>query len=58
MSTKPWTQLWLEYRKVNSKGNEAYVKNVVLDGFEKVHPIIKNALKELAEGARKGGLKF
>jgi len=52
MSKTPWTQLWLEYRKVNSKGNEAYVKNVVLDGFEKVHPIIKNALKELAEGVQ------
>ena len=36
MSKTPWTQLWLEYRKVNSKGNETYVKNVVLDGFEKV----------------------
>lgn len=52
MSKTPWTQLWLEYRKVNSNGNDAYIKNVVLDGFEKEHPIIKNALAELAAGAK------
>jgi len=52
MSTTPWTQLWLEYRKVNSKGNEAYVKNVVLEGFEAEHPVVKNALKELAAGVQ------
>jgi len=51
MSTTPWTQLWLEYRKVKSKGNEAYVKHVVLDGFDATHPVISNALKELAGGA-------
>lgn len=52
MSTKPWTQLWLEYRKVNSKGNEAYVKNVVLEGFAAEHPLLKNALAELAAGVQ------
>lgn len=52
MSTTPWTQLWLEYRKVNSKGNEAYVKNVVLEGFEAEHPVVKNALKELTAGVQ------
>jgi len=52
MSTTPWTQLWLEYRKVNSKGNEVYVKNVVLDGFEAEHPVVKNALKELTAGVQ------
>ena len=52
MNTKPWTQLWLEYRKVNSKGNEAYVKNIIFDGFEAEHPVIKNALKELTAGVR------
>ncbi len=52
MSTTPWTQLWLEYRKVNSKGNEAYVKKVVLEGFEAEHPVVKNALKELTAGVQ------
>ena len=52
MSITPWTQLWLEYRKVNSKGNEAYVKRVVLDGFEAEHPVVKNALKELTAGVQ------
>jgi len=52
MSTTPWTQLWLEYRKVNSNGNEAFVKNVVLEGFAAEHPVIKNALKELKNGVQ------
>ena len=52
MSKTSWTQLWLEYRKVNSNGNDAYIKNVVLDGFDAEHPIIKNALKELAAGVQ------
>ncbi len=50
---KPWTQLWLEYRKVNSKGNEAYIKNVALTGFDANHPVIKNALQELKNGGKK-----
>jgi len=52
MSTKPWTQLWLEYKKVNSKGNEAYVKNVILEGFDTAQPVIKNALQELKCGVQ------
>ena len=52
MSTKPWTQLWLEYKKVNSKGNEAYVKNVILEGFDAAQPVIKNALQELKRGVQ------
>ena len=52
MGNTPWTQLWLEYRNVNSNRTDAYIKNVVLDGFEKEHPVIKNALKELAAGAK------
>ncbi|MBO5175858.1 MAG: alpha-glucuronidase, partial [Lachnospiraceae bacterium] len=52
MGKTPWTQLWLEYRKVNSKGNDTYIKNVVLDGFDKEHPVIKNALKELLYGVQ------
>ena len=45
MSKTSWTQLWLEYRKVNSKGNEDYLKNVILEGFDAEHPVLKNALK-------------
>ena len=52
MSKTPWTQLWLDYKKVNSKGNEGYVSNVSLEGFEAEHPIIKNALAELALGVK------
>lgn len=52
MNTTPWTQLWLEYRKVNSTENAAYVNNVVLDGFDTEHPVIKNALKELKAGVQ------
>lgn len=52
MEAKPWTQLWLEYRKVNSTGEEAYVKNVILEGFDAEHPVIQNALSELARGVQ------
>lgn len=52
MSKTPWTQLWLDYKKVNSKGNEAYVTSVSLEGFEAEHPIVKNALAELALGVQ------
>ncbi|MBP3569774.1 MAG: alpha-glucuronidase [Lachnospiraceae bacterium] len=52
MSTTPWTQLWLEYRKVNSKGNEVFVKKIVLDGFDAEQSVIKNALKELKAGVQ------
>lgn len=50
MNAKPWTQLWLDYKKINSRGSEAYVKSVSLEGFEKEHPIIQNALCELERG--------
>lgn len=52
MSTTPWTQLWLEYKKVNGKGNEAYVRNVSLGGFDAEQPVIKNALQELVKGVQ------
>ena len=52
MSKTPWTQLWLDYKKVNSKGNEAFVKGVSLEGFEAEHPVVKNALAELAAGVQ------
>ena len=50
MDKKFWTQLWLEYRKVNSKGNEAFVQKVVLEGFDAEAGIVKNALQELKTG--------
>ena len=43
MSKTPWTQLWLDYKKVNSKGNEAYVKSVSLEGFDAEAPVIPKA---------------
>ena len=52
MSKTPWTQLWLEYRKVNNNNNGNYVTNVVLCGFDAEHPVIKNALKELKAGVQ------
>ena len=52
MSKTPWTQLWLEYRKVNSNGNDAFVKSVVLEGFDAGHPVMKNALEELKAGVQ------
>ena len=50
MREASWTQLWLEYRKVNNKDNGNYVTNVVLCGFDAEHPVIKNALQELKTG--------
>ncbi len=52
MNAKPWTQLWLDYKKVNSKGSEAYVKSVSLTGFVAEHPVIQNALCELTNGVQ------
>lgn len=52
MSEASWTRLWLGYKKVNSKGNEIYLRNVAVKGFETDTPIIKNALQELCTGIR------
>ena len=52
MSKTPWTQLWLEYRKVNSNENENFVKSVALEGFDAGHSVIANALKELKNGVQ------
>ena len=51
MSKTPWTRLWVDYRKVNSKGNEVFAESVVINGFDST-PIIKNALQELCMGVR------
>lgn len=52
MNAKPWTQLWLDYKKVNNKGSGAYVKSVQLNGFDAGHPVLRNALRELTEGVQ------
>ena len=52
MNTTPWTQLWLDYKKVNGKGNEAFVTKVRIEGFEISQPVIKNALQELKRGVQ------
>ncbi|MGN0507201.1 MAG: alpha-glucuronidase family glycosyl hydrolase [Lachnospiraceae bacterium] len=52
METKGFTQLWLEYRKVNSKENRAYFQRIGLSGFSAEHPVVNNALKELERGLR------
>ena len=50
MKTGMWTQLWLDYRKVNK--NYDSLKNVVITGFSKENPVIQNAVKELERGFR------
>ncbi len=52
MKAAPWTQLWLDYRKVNSRGNEVYLQNVVLEGFDAGHPMVHNALQEFMAGVQ------
>lgn len=49
---RKWTQLWLEYRKRQDRGNAELVKQVSLDGFDASHPVIANALEELKRGAQ------
>lgn len=49
METNQWTQLWLDYRKVN-KEYASYLKNIVIAGFSKENPVVQNAAKELECG--------
>lgn len=48
-----WTQLWLNYEKRSECGNETYMSYVAIDGFDREHPIVKNAVKELKLGVSK-----
>ena len=52
MDNKSWTQLWLEYRKVNSKGNDCCVSGYVLEGFTEESVVVKNAVQELKNGVK------
>lgn len=50
MKTGMWTQLWLDYRKVNK--NYDSLKNVVITGFSKENPVITTAAEELERGLK------
>jgi len=52
MSETPWSRLWLDYKKVNSKGNETYVSSVAVTGFDTETPVMKNAIYELCLGVK------
>ncbi|MDR0949983.1 MAG: alpha-glucuronidase [Lachnospiraceae bacterium] len=47
---KEWTDLWLTYRRQESKQNIRYFQNIFLYGFAEDHPMIQNALLELKRG--------
>lgn len=48
-----WTQLWLNYEKRNDCGNSTYISSIAIRGFDREHPIVKNAIRELKVGACK-----
>ena len=47
---KKWTQLWLRYDKKEASGNDAYISDIVLKGFEASNPVVENAIKEITLG--------
>lgn len=49
---KAWTQLWLNYQPKKALGNEVYLKEWILAGFEPEHRVIASALQELQTGVR------
>lgn len=49
METNQWTQLWLDYRKVN-KEYTSCLKRIEIAGFSKENPVVQNAEKELKRG--------
>lgn len=49
---KAWTQLWLNYQSKKALGNEVYLKEWILAGFEPEHRVIASALQELQTGVR------
>lgn len=53
MEKAMWSQLWLRYEKCEDCGNGVFLERVCLEGFDEKQPIVKNALKELSEGAEK-----
>lgn len=48
-----WTQLWLNYDERKECGNRSYVSNITICGFDREHPIVNNAIKELKAGVSK-----
>lgn len=49
---KAWTQLWLNYQPKKTLGNEGYLKEWILAGFEPEHRVIASALRELQTGVQ------
>ena len=47
---KKWTQLWLAYNPRQDMGNGEFLRHVAFGGFDREHPIIKNAWEELVRG--------
>lgn len=50
---KRWTQLWLAYNTRQDAGNSGLFQRTALCGFDREHPIIRNALTELERGLDK-----
>ena len=47
---KRWTQLWLAYNTRQDAGNGGLFQHTALCGFDREHPILRNALAELERG--------
>lgn len=50
---KRWTQLWLAYNPRQDAGNSGLFQRTALCGFDREHPILRNALTELERGLDK-----
>lgn len=48
-----WTQLWLNYDERKECGNRSYISKITICGFDREHPIVNNAIKELKAGVSK-----
>ena len=47
---KKWTQLWLTYNSCQDVGNGKFMQRVSFSGFDRKHPLIRNAWAELVRG--------
>lgn len=50
---KRWTQLWLAYNPRQDAGNSGLFQHTALCGFDREHPVLRNALAELERGLGK-----
>ncbi|MCH5259732.1 MAG: alpha-glucuronidase [Lachnospiraceae bacterium] len=50
---KRWTQLWLAYNPCQDAGNGGLFQHTTLCGFDREHPVLRNALAELERGLNK-----